>query len=55
MVKLNLPVALLQFTDNIGLLKAKIKKRKIPDLTYLSVHPIDSVFKGVFGIFFVCS
>ena len=23
--------------------KTKIKKRKIPDLIYLSVHPIDSV------------
>ena len=34
---------LLRFRDGFGLKKAKIKKRKIPDLNYLSVHPIDSV------------
>ena len=31
-----------QFRDSFGLKKAKMKKRKIPDLIYLSVHPIDS-------------
>ena len=34
---------LLRFRDSFGLKKAKIKKIKIPDLVYLSVHPIDSV------------
>ena len=34
---------LLQFRESFGFKKAKIKKRKIPDLTYLSVHPLDSV------------
>ena len=29
--------------DSFGFKKAKIKKRKIPDLIYLSVHQIDSV------------
>ena len=44
-VKLNLkgPADLLRFRDSFGFKKAKIKKRKIPDLIYLSVHPIDSV------------
>ena len=44
-VKPNLkgPADLLRFRDSFGFKKAKIKKRKIPDLIYLSVHPIDSV------------
>jgi len=44
-VKPNLkgPAELLWFRDSFGVKKAKIKKRKIPDLIYLSVHPIDSV------------
>ena len=32
------PAVLLRFTDNFGFKKAKIKKRKIPDLTYLSAN-----------------
>ena len=36
-------VVLLRFRDSFSLKKAKIKKRKIPDLIYLSVHPVDSV------------
>ena len=44
-VKPNLkgPGILLQFRESFGFKKAKIKKRKIPDLIYLSVHPVDSV------------
>ena len=44
-VKPNLkrPADLLRFRDSFGLKKAKIKKRKIPDLKYLSVHPSDLV------------
>ena len=42
-VKLNLKrsAVLFRFRDSLGLKKAK--KRKIPDLIYLWVHPIDSV------------
>ena len=32
---------LIRFRDSFGLKKAKIKKRKIPILMYLSVQPID--------------
>merc|ERR1719239_1308765 len=41
-VKPNLkgPVDLLWFRESFGFKKAKIKKRKISDLIYLSVHPI---------------
>ena len=44
-VKLNLKgsAVLLRFRDSFGFKKAKIEKRKITDLKYLSVHPIDSV------------
>ena len=35
-------VVLLLFRDSFGLKKAKTKKRKNPDLIYLSVHSIDS-------------
>ena len=44
-VKPNLkePVVLLRFRGSFGLEKAKIKKRKIANLIYLSVHPIDWV------------
>ena len=47
MVKPNLKgsVVLLRFRDGSIFY---IKKRKIPDLTYLSVHPIDSV--NIFGL-----
>ena len=34
---------LLWFRNSFGLKKAKNKESKIPDLKYLSVHPIDSV------------
>jgi len=34
-----------RFRDSFGLKKAKIKKRKIPDVKSLSVDPIDSVLK----------
>ena len=34
---------LLRLRDSFGLKKAKIKKRKIPDLIYLSVYPLDSI------------
>ena len=34
---------LLLFRDSCGFKKAKIKKRKLPDLIYLSVYPLDSV------------
>jgi len=34
---------LLRFRDSFGLKKAKIKKRKIQNLIYLSVYPLDSV------------
>ena len=45
MVKPNLKgsAVLLRFRDSFGFKKAKIKKIKIPELKYLSVHPIDSV------------
>ena len=37
------PAVSLKIRDSFGLKEAKIKKRKIPDPIYLSVHPIDSV------------
>ena len=45
MVKPNLKgsAVLLRFRDSFGLKIAKIKKRKIPEMIYLSIHPIDSV------------
>ena len=44
-VKPNLkgPADLLRFKDGFGFKKANMKKKKIPDLIYLSVHPVDSV------------
>ena len=39
----NWQAILLQLRDSFGFKKAKIKKRKIPDSIYLSVHPIDAV------------
>ena len=44
-VKPNLkePADLLRFRDSLGLKKAKVKKGKIPDLIYLTVHPVDLV------------
>ena len=44
-VKLNLkgPAYLLWFRDSFDFKKSKIKKRKIPDSIYPSVHPVDLV------------
>ena len=36
-------VVLIRFRDSFGLKIAKIKKRKIVNLIYLLVHPIDGI------------